>query len=119
MKLWVTVFIPSYEDMIVAALVRNGYSVSRQGQKGLTTVSSPGTMSAVFACSLSHEDENDDEEEEEEDVEYIPYVDWHLKEISRILKEKGVKYYSIVLLDDSENAVWANGDVSVTTQEAV
>jgi hypothetical protein len=99
---WMTVLIPTYQDAIVAGLVKKGYMVGaacRDGQPSFTLPErSPSTL-----ISLSIYKVNGDDKITANDV----YTD-----VAAALKEMNAKYFSVII-SQAADAAWYGANFSL------
>lgn len=96
---WITALLPSYQDNIIAGMVRRGYMVGPAAKDGQVTTSAENNPAALIALSLYRA-------EQETNVNKI-YDD-----VVAVLKEMDARYYSVII-SHSYEATWVGSNFSV------
>lgn len=91
---YVTALIPTYEDMIIAGLVKKGYRVGPLAETNEVTVTTPDSICAIIALRL---DVNDDEG----DTIVHSAAELHEK-IEAALQELKIFYYSLIVTESAD-----------------
>jgi hypothetical protein len=100
---WITCLLESYQDAIVAGLIKRGYTI---GLSGRGNVNQHNQFSAVLSYSLYKLDDPD---------LTAPGI---LKEIGIILSDMKAYYYSIVVAEGN-NAAWAGSNIIVQDNKTI
>lgn len=87
---FITALISSYEDMIIAGLVKAGFQVSSLAEDNTVTLSTEDSVCAIIALRIDVDNEN------AFDLQ---------TEIQKILKELKVIYYSLIVTE-SVDCAW-------------
>lgn len=87
---FITALISSYEDMIIAALVKKGYQVSPLSETNQVTIGGDDYFSALITLRI--------------EVEVQNALDLNT-EIQKVLKELKVMYYSLIVTE-SVDCAW-------------
>lgn len=95
--IYVTALISSYEDMIIAALVKAGFQVSPLSEDNNVTIGGDDTVSAVIALRV--------------DTELFGALNVFNK-VESILKELKILYYSLVVVE-STDCSWGASQIKI------
>lgn len=96
---WITALLPSYQDGIIAGLVRRGYMVGPAAKDGQVTSVTEGCPAALIALSVYKQEETVDAKKVYEDV-------------LAVLTEMPARYYSLVV-SLSHEATWVGPNFSL------
>ena len=96
---WITALLPSYQDGIIAGLVRRGYMVGPAAKDGKVASITEGCPAVLFALAIY-------KQEEETNVNNI------YKDVVAILDEIPARYYSVVI-SLSHEATWVGANFSL------
>lgn len=88
---YITALIPSYEEMIIAGLVKKGYRVGPLADSNKVTVAAPNSVCAIIALRV---DTNDDEG----DTSVHSSFEMHEK-VEAFLLELKIFYYSLIVTE--------------------
>jgi len=94
---FITVLISSYEDMIIAALVKEGYQVSALSETNEVTIGNKDSVSAMIALRVVAEATNANELN---------------GEIQEVLDELKILYYSLIVTE-SVDCSWNVSDIKL------
>ena len=102
---WITVLLPSYQDKIVAGLVKHGYMVGPASKDGKVAVTSENSAATLIALSIYRPNG------EETDVNKI------YEDVLGILKEMKAYYFSVII-SHSYEATWVGSNFTVPKPKA-
>ena len=102
-NVWITALMPSYQDGIIAGLVKRGYMVGPAAKDGKVSLGSETSASTLVALSVYRTDT-------ETDANKI-YTD-----ISDVLQEMKAFYYSIIVACTYESS-WVGSNFSLPTRK--
>lgn len=94
---WITALLPSYQDSIIAGLVKRGYMVGPAAKDGKVTTSD-NNSAALIAISVYRAEETS--------------VNQIYEDVSTVLKDMKAYYYSIVV-SHSYEATWVGANFNL------
>jgi hypothetical protein len=97
--IFITALISSYEDMIIAALVKNGFMVSSLSEDNEVTMGGGDYISAIIALRIDIEDE-------------VKPAIVLSDEIEKVLKDLNIVYYSLIVTE-STDCSWNVSDIKI------
>jgi hypothetical protein len=100
---WITALMPSYQDGIIAGLVKRGYMVGPAAKDGKVSVGTDTTAATLFALSVYRTDA-------ETDANKV-YTD-----ITEVLKDMKAYYYSVIV-SHSYEATWIGSNFSLPAKK--
>lgn len=101
---WITALLPSYQDGIVAGLVKRGYMVGPAAKDGKVTTSVENNPAALIALSLYRAEETD--------------VNKIYEDVVAVLYDMTARYYSVII-SHSYEATWVGANFSVPAKSSV
>lgn len=100
---WVTALLPSYQDGIIAGLVRRGYMVGPAAKDGKVSCITEGCPAVLIALSVY-------KQEEEIDVKKV------YEDTLAVLEEMKARYYSVVI-SLSHEATWVGANFTLPAKD--
>jgi hypothetical protein len=95
---WITALVPSYQDKIIAGMVKRGYMVGPAAKDGKVVSSTENNPAALIAISVYRAEETD--------------VNKIYNDMVGVLTEMKAYYYSVVI-SHSYEATWAGANFSL------
>jgi hypothetical protein len=100
---WITALLPSYQDGIIAGLVRRGYMVGPAAKDGKVSSITEGCPAVLIALSVY-------KQEEEIDVKKV------YEDTLAVLEEMKARYYSVVI-SLSHEATWVGANFTLPAKD--
>lgn len=95
---FITALISSYEDMVIAALVKNGFQVSPIAETNIVTTGNTDSVSAIIALRIDSDDQN--------------AFQIHT-EVEKVLSGLRILYHSLIVTE-SADCVWGISNIRLT-----
>lgn len=95
---FITALISSYEDMIIAGLVKAGFQVSSLSEDNIATIGGDDSLSSVIALRIDTEMDG-----------AIVVID----EVEKVLKDLKIVYYSLVVAE-STDCSWSISSIKLS-----
>ena len=96
---WITALLPSYQDKIIAGMVKRGYMIGPAAKDGKVTTAAENNPAALIAISVYNSNEETNVNKVYEDV-------------VAVLTEMQARYYSVIV-SHSYEATWAGSNFSL------
>ncbi len=101
---WITALMPSYQDGIIAGMVKRGYMVGPAAKDGKVTTSVENNPAALIAISVYRSEETT--------------VSKIYDDVVAVLQEMKAYYYSVII-SHSYDATWAGANFSLPLKNKV
>lgn len=101
---WITALLPSYQDNIIAGLVRRGYMVGPAAKDGKVTTSVENNPAALIAISIYKAEDTD--------------VNKIYEDVVGVLHDMKARYYSVII-SHSYEATWVGANFSLPLKNSV
>lgn len=101
---WITALLPSYQDSIIAGLVKRGYMVGPAAKDGQVTTSVENNPAALIALSIYKAEDTD--------------VNKIYEDVVGVLHDIKARYYSVII-SHSYEATWVGANFSLPVKNSV
>ncbi len=101
---WITALLPSYQDGIIAGMVKRGYMVGPAAKDGKVVSSTSNNPAALIAISVYRAEETT--------------VNKIYDDVAAVLHEMKARFYSVIV-SHSYEATWVGANFSVPVKDKV